>query len=211
MLDTGAHVIKLRPKLAVNNEKRTDNGGETCSGESVKDGLCVKPTMERLMSTNTRRLMTYYDLKKNWPKVRRHLNDKTLNDILVRDFNKFTYGRLGKPFTHGQVPFEFESCDWWLGHRGRRPAFWNYVKHSACHWLVNFTLHLAMLVKPNEPWRILTSDRHSTVWNGNDLLFDFNFQALGIDQNECFKLASGKELQPGEHLKCHLAQDYKYE
>jgi hypothetical protein len=37
---------------------------------------------------NKRKLM-YYDLKKNWPKVRRHLQDKELNDILVRDFNKF--------------------------------------------------------------------------------------------------------------------------
>jgi hypothetical protein len=207
MVDGTADVIRLRPKLAVNNEKRNDDG----SGGSDKDALCVKSTMERSTPTNTQRLMTYYDLKKNWPKVRRHLNDKTLNDILVRDFNKFTYGRWGKPFTQGQVPFEFESCDWWLKHRGRRPAFWSYVKHSACHWLVNFTLHLAMLVKPSEPWRILTSDRHSTVWNGNELLFDFNFQALGIDPNECFKLASGKELQPGEHVKCYLAQDYKYE
>jgi hypothetical protein len=41
MLDTGAHVIKLRPKLAVNNEKCTDNGRGTCSGESVKDGLVM--------------------------------------------------------------------------------------------------------------------------------------------------------------------------
>jgi hypothetical protein len=202
MFDSRADALKLGPRLVVNNERRND------SGRPINDGPCVKPIRERPTSTNTQRLMTYYDLKKNWPKVKRHLDDKRLNDILVKDFNKFTYGRWRKPFTHGQVPFEFESCDWWLKHRGRRPAYWNYVKHSASHWLVNFTVHLATLVKPHEPWIILTSDQHSTVWNGNDLLFDFNFQAFGIDANECFDLANHKELRLGEHLKCYLAQHY---
>ena len=36
-----------------------------------------------------KRKLMYYDLKKNWPKVRCHLQDKKLNDNLVRDFNKF--------------------------------------------------------------------------------------------------------------------------
>ena len=36
-----------------------------------------------------KRKLMYYDLKKNWRKVRRHLQDKELNDILVRDFDKF--------------------------------------------------------------------------------------------------------------------------
>jgi hypothetical protein len=49
------------------------------------------------------------------------------------------------------------------------------------------------------------------VSNGNDLLFDFNFQALGVDANECFDLANDKELQLGEHLKCYLAQRYTLE
>ena len=39
--------------------------------------------------------MKYYDLKKYWPKVKRHLGDIELNNILVRDFNKYTYGRCG--------------------------------------------------------------------------------------------------------------------
>ena len=43
-----------------------------------------------------------------------------------------------------------------------------------CHWLVNFSLRLAERVDPDRPWRIITSDSHSTVWDGYDLLFDFN-------------------------------------
>jgi hypothetical protein len=152
--------------------------------------------------------MKYYDLKKNWRRVKPHLTDKELNDILVRDFNKFTFGRWNQRFTHGDLPSEFESCDWDIGHRGRRPAFWQYVKHAACHWLVNFTLRLATLVKPERPWRIITSQKHSTVWDGGDTLFDFNFQAFGIDPNECFELAFKEELKPGKYLRVYFAEHH---
>src|SRR5215472_12181479 len=128
----------------------------------------------------TCKIMRYYDLKKNWHRVKPHLGDKQLNDILVRDFNKFTFGRWNKTFTYGDLPYEFESCDWDYDHRGRRPAYWQYVKHAACHWLVNFNLRLAMLVQPAKPWRIITSDDHSTVWDGSDTLFDFNFLVSSV-------------------------------
>jgi hypothetical protein len=42
-------------------------------------------------STTTSKSMKYYDLRKNWRRVKPHLADKELNDILVRDFNKFTW------------------------------------------------------------------------------------------------------------------------
>jgi hypothetical protein len=113
--------------------------------------------------------MKYYDLKKNWHRVKPHLEDKELNDILVSDFNKFTSGRWGRQFTHGDLPCEFESCDWDWEHRGQRPGFWRYVKHGACHWLVNFNLRLATLVQPRKPWRIITSEDHSTVGTATPL------------------------------------------
>ena len=43
------------------------------------------------------------------------------------------------------------------------------MKHAACHWLVNFALELAQLVEPDRKWRIITSDKHSTVWDGGDM------------------------------------------
>jgi hypothetical protein len=119
--------------------------------------------------------MRYYDLKANWRKVKRHI--PAAEGVLVRDFNKYTFGRYGKEFTAGRFPAEFDLCDWQPG--GYWPAFWRYVCHGACHWLANFNLHLAMCVEPREPWRILTSQKHSTVWNGGDMLFEFNFQAFG--------------------------------
>ena len=55
--------------------------------------------------------MQYYDLKKSWRKVRRDLDEAELNEILVADFNKYTFGRWQEEFTHGRLPDEFESCD----------------------------------------------------------------------------------------------------
>src|ERR1700674_4649552 len=117
--------------------------------------------------------MEYYDLKRHWTRrIVPHLDNRELNRILVRDFNKFTYGRWLKRFLPGMLPAEFESCEWAFGHRGRPPRFWSYVKHAACHWLVNFNLKLAMLAEPERKWRIVTSDNHSTVWDDAQTLFD---------------------------------------
>ena len=153
--------------------------------------------------------MRYYDVKRNWRKVEPHLDAVAVQRVLVRDFNKLTYGTWRKPFTHGRKPFEFENCDWHALHRGRRPAYWAYVKHGACHWLCNFWLVTAEHVLPDRPWRIITSEKHSTVWDGDETLFDFNFQAFGIDPDECFATAYDEELPVGKHRKTYVAQYWR--
>ena len=155
--------------------------------------------------------LKYYDLKCNWRKVKRHIEHPEVQALLVRDFNRFTWGRWRQKFEPGMLPTQFESCDWQFEHRGKPPAFWSYTKHSACHWLTNFSLRLAQLVEPNRQWRIITSQKHSTVWDGGSFLFDFNFQAMGISPKECFELAYEKELKPDELLQVHMAQHWKKE
>src|SRR5438270_729454 len=116
--------------------------------------------------------MRYYDVPGNWTKrIVPHLGDRRLNEVLVRDFNKYTYGRYRKPFTRGMYPCEFDHSPWLSGHRGTRPRYWLYVAYRACHWLVNFNLRLATLAEPDRRWRIITSPDHSTVWDGNWTLF----------------------------------------
>lgn len=150
--------------------------------------------------------MQYFDLKRHWTRrIEPHLADEKLNAILVRDFGKYTHGLWGKPFAHGQFPCEFESCDWNIFHRGKHPRYWRYVKHAACHWLVNFNLRLAQLVEPARQWRIVTSRDHSTVWDGDRTLFDFNFLALGIPPEECLALADKRRLKVGRELTVYLA------
>jgi len=156
--------------------------------------------------------MRYYDLKRNWTKkIVPHLDDEELNRILVRDFNRYTYGRWRELFKPGMLPESFESCDLLLDHRGPRPRYWQYVKHAACHWIVNFALRLATLAEPKRCWRIISSDFHSTVWDGAETLFDFNYQALGIDADGCFRAACGRYLKPGKYLRTYYAQHYSTE
>ena len=155
--------------------------------------------------------MKYYDLKKNWRKVKKHIEHPEVQRILVRDFNRYTWGRWRQKFLPGMVPTQFESCDWQLEHRGKRPAFWRYTKHAACHWLVNFALRLAQLVEPKREWRIITSQKHSTVWDGAGLLFDFNFSAMGIEPAECFELAFETALKPGEYHDVYWAEHWRSE
>jgi len=149
----------------------------------------------------------YYDPIKNWHRIRPHLAE--VEHVLVRDFNKFTWGRSRKKFQAGQLPHEFESCGWYLDHRGPKPAYWWYVKHAACHWLVNHNLELARRVRPKDQWRILSSSQHSTVYNGHGLLFDLTFHALGISAQKAYEMArkpDGKILPPGKHLPVSLAE-----
>src|SRR5215831_11934953 len=55
----------------------------------------------------------YYDLRRHWTKrIMPHLADKELNAILVRDFNRYTFGRWQKQFRPGDLPCEFETLDW---------------------------------------------------------------------------------------------------
>jgi hypothetical protein len=67
--------------------------------------------------------MEYFNpMGANWTrKIKLHLNDVELNRVLVQDMNKFTFGRWGQEFLPGDVPHKFESCDWWLEHRGPMP------------------------------------------------------------------------------------------
>jgi hypothetical protein len=149
--------------------------------------------------------MRYYDLKKHWTKkIQPHLADKELNDILVRDMNKLS-SLWGEPFVHGMFPWEFDQSDWVWERRGRPPRFWKYIQLGSCHWLVNFNLKLATLVEPQARWRIVTSDEHSTVWDGEQTVLDFNSLAVGIPAQECFDLAfkNGRVLRPGKFMRTY--------
>ena len=149
--------------------------------------------------------MKYYSPVKSWQTIKRHLGNEEVNRVLCEDFNKYTFGRWNQKFSRGQVPREFETCDWDVDYEGRHPGYWAYVKHAACHWLVNFNLALAKLVDPERPWRIITSVKHSSVWDGDKMLFDFNFLALGVPADEAFEMAYKRVLPVGTYLEVGYA------
>jgi hypothetical protein len=104
------------------------------------------------------------------------------------------------PLTPELRPVRYDSCDWRFDRAcpGPAPAFWDYVVHSACHWTCNLHLWVAAHARPKQPWRIVTSQKHSTVWDGENTLWDGNFLALGVTAEEAWSLAA--EQPDSEHL-----------
>jgi hypothetical protein len=118
----------------------------------------------RRVDASNSQLMRYYPVAKNWSrKIKPHLNDPRVQTALVRDFNRFTFGRWGKPFLAGMRPTDFESCDWRCERRGRQPEYFNFVKHAACHWTANFLLRLAELSDKNRMENCLVSKTLDSV------------------------------------------------
>jgi hypothetical protein len=130
--------------------------------------------------------------------------DNELNDILTRDFNKFTWGLWRKKFGPDQLPHDYETFFGYFPERGQLPRFRMYIKHSAASWLVNFNLRLAMLTLPSHEWRIIVSDSYCTVWNGHNLLFDLDWYGTGTPAKQCFAVAYEEELAPGEYMEVGL-------
>jgi hypothetical protein len=147
--------------------------------------------------------MRYYDPQKNWRKLKPHIASPDVQIKLYEDMLLYTKAVNRRDFTYGDKPSGFEIGDWreTCNRKGRHPAYWDYVCARACHWLVNFNLMLAMRVEPKNPWRIITSEKHSTVWDGRSLLFDLNFHANGVTALECFQLADDTRLRPGVFRK----------
>jgi len=112
------------------------------------------------------------------------------------------------PWNEPYFPAIFDSCDWRFERRGRHPAYWDFVVHGACHWIVDLDLFVAINAYPEIPWQILSSQRHSTVWNGDlrePLLFDVNYLALDVPPAEALQTAwPGRLLEPSRYLKEYL-------
>lgn len=157
----------------------------------------------------------YFPVATHWPKLKPLFESPEAERIWrlnLRDFteqkaatHKFKYNH--DP-TRYQYPRDHDSCDWRCDHRGPEPRFWKYVCHSACHFLVDLNLHVAMKAFPTVPWRIITQRHHSTIWNGDynrPVLFDLNFLALGVTAKEAWKIASrGRFLKPGKPLRPYV-------
>lgn len=134
--------------------------------------------------------MRYYDLEKNWGKVVSHLKNEELLKILEQDMN-LLLSRWGEKFDKNKVPRDYEWNSWHLEFNiEKEPEYWKYTFFNGCFWLINFNYELAKLVEPNEDWIIVQSDKHATVWNQKDLIFEFNLMAFGWSADDCYDLAN---------------------
>ncbi len=157
----------------------------------------------------------YFPIQEKWRKLGPIFRSKEARSIwhpCMEEFmqqraeqNKYPY----RPQPDAQFPTDYESCDWRCETPySKQPKFWDYARHSACHWVVDLCLYAAKRAYPDVPWRILTARHHTTVWSGdmkNPVLFDVNFLAMGVKASEALRIAwRGRMLRPGRHLKHYL-------
>ncbi len=164
--------------------------------------------------------MEYVQIQKHWRKLRHVYADPGIRDLWYPDMELHRLVRceeLGITYTPLKVwdketfgPHHFDSTDWRFTRQkpGPMPHYWRWVCHSACHYLTRLSMHVATTVWPKKPWRIVTSQLHSTLWDGDQNLYDPNFLALQVPADEAWELATNQpdsiELEPGETF------DYDY-
>ena len=149
--------------------------------------------------------MEFYDIQKNWKKLKPHFMDKKTmlfawSEMEAYSENKselYGFGYKPRPFSDDWRPMDYDGCDWRYsfsgeGKPGRKPKYWEWVCHGACHWVNNVALLIAKSSLPESNWRIVQSDKHTTVWDGKDTLFDINFLALGVSPEDTWELAANQ-------------------
>jgi hypothetical protein len=148
--------------------------------------------------------MKFYPVVKNWSrKICPHLDNPTLQKVLVSDFNKYTTGRWGKRFRLGAISSRLREL--WL----EMGCSWQTPKVlSVCEsWRLSLASQLQSYIGATRGSEKRMACRnsliHSTVWDGEHTLFDLNGMALfNGDAPECFVLAAlapgSRELALGE-------------
>ena len=156
----------------------------------------------------------YYPLARNWTKIIKPVFESAeAQAILFRDYKKYIKGkqhnlnkmygdngedtRVSWNYKKKDMPRDWDSVDWRYDRVGRPPAYDQYVCWGGCHWVVNTLLYTACEVYPETDWRIITSDMHSTVWDGGHLFFDLNYMALKLSSEECCEYTL---LHPGHRV-----------
>ena len=166
----------------------------------------------------------YFAIGKHWTnKIKPVFESQYAQKILHHDFKRYIKSKERDINNHykdmgldKKAEFSFKKGDelwdwdigWWRYSRiGRPPAYDNYVCHQACHWVVNTLLYSATNAFPKKQWQIITSDKHSTVWDGKVTFFDLNYLAMQITPEVCFEntfMADGLSILPvGQYLRCH--------
>jgi len=124
--------------------------------------------------------LKYYNISRNWKDLKPVYYSEPISKVCFREMNEYSKVRNWALNTDKSrfLPIEFDSCDWRCERKDRPPAFDDFICHAACHWIVNINLAVVKIAQPATPWRVVHSEGHSTLWDGNKTLFDTNFLGL---------------------------------
>ena len=163
----------------------------------------------------------HFDIGRNWKKLAPYAETKEARRRLDRDLRIYSavrareadehYKKLGhknyssswNQYTEGTMPNGLDTRCQSMSARPKK--YEDYILGGGCHWIVNWSLCILEHALPKKEWRIVSSDLHSAVWDGNKTFFDITYfpRGLSIDdtywntihQGSCRILAPGQELK----------------
>jgi hypothetical protein len=157
-----------------------------------EEAVDLEPAASPSFLTAVPELMQAYPVKDRLYMFRPHFDNPDVQQVLLRDMNICTMALLGEPFMAFDLPKNFEhyfAC--------------TYKFFEAAEFMVNTNMTVLSLVQPNKQWRIVTSELHSTVWDGAEEVFDPCEEYFG-SACDCFVRAGcqleSRVLAPGELL-----------
>jgi hypothetical protein len=176
----------------------------------------------------------YYDIQKNWNKFANYFKTKKVRQEIVAGLiidyfweseregssmstQDFIFPRYRKNENYGKLDFgdmlpkhfNKHHYELWLNYdRGILPKYCDYVKGGWCHNSVNMCMEVLnqhnLRTRDKRDWRIVTSPKHSTIWDGHNTLFDLQYLAFGFPVEQAYEEAfideESKILPVGEFL-----------
>ena len=76
-----------------------------------------------------------------------------------------------------RYPVDYDSSDWRCDVEDA-PWWYTYVCLGNCHAMARLSLIVMKQVEPEVDWQIVSSDEHSTCWDGGHRIFDMNYMAI---------------------------------
>jgi hypothetical protein len=142
-------------------------------------------------------MLLYIDPVRHWPQLRPIFETEEVQKLIALEMLDYTMrSDYAKQILTNLLPEDpakwrphlIDNCDWRCG---RRPAgYHDYVCHGWCHWGARVNLLVANRWRPKKDWRMVHSQKHATVYDGEGNLFDMQFAALRVPTAECWKLAT---------------------
>ena len=126
---------------------------------------------------------TYYPIREEWEQLYPYFK----MDDVAEEFRSSMkhYSKVIGRSAEYDLPKHFDVSNERYTAMERQNSFtfglWDYVCFGACHWLCNALLMIAQRYRPDNNWRIITCDYHTTVMDiDNKVFFDANYYSFEV-------------------------------
>lgn len=163
--------------------------------------------------------LKYFNISRNWKILNPVYESDEVKGITIEEMNCYRLlinKEYNVPLETGisrvfRYPAEFDSGDWRNYRIGRPPLYDRWICTDTCHFSVNIHMEVLTQVFPDIPWRIIKTEKHSTIFDGIGRIYDPIYQGIKWDiQTLVDDLLNAKDLVefPVHYIDFHEYEDY---